>query len=182
MNLSIAHFQNTIAALGETTIMRGHQQSHAFGGDHIEQQLKHYRAGVFIERAGGLIGKQDLRLVHQRATECGALAFAARQLLDALAETMAEARAIVKLTKPSLCDAAIGSRGDTGNEAVLLQREIGNEVVELKNESHLVAQQAQKIAALVDLDAIDRDASAIGRVKTSKQMQQRALATSGGTA
>ena len=48
----------------------------------------------FVERAGGLVGEQDARVVHQRAAEGGALAFAAGELLDATVEAMAEAGAV----------------------------------------------------------------------------------------
>ena len=38
---------------------------------------------------------------------------------------------------------AIGSGGNGGDEAVFLEREVGNEIVELEDEADFVAQEAQ---------------------------------------
>ena len=176
MNPPVVHLQQAVAARGQTAIMRGHHQSHALGGDNLQQQIEDRAARLFIERAGRLVGQQNLWPVHQRAAERGALALAAGELLDAMAEAMREAGALGKLMQARLRGAAIDARGHRGNKAVLFQRQIGNEVVELKDEAHLVAQKAQQIAMAIDLDAIDRDASAVGRIEAAEQMQQRALA------
>ena len=84
MNSPFVHLQQPVAAPGQTAVMRGHHQSHALGGHQFKQQLKDSAARVFIERAGRFVGEQDLRTIHQRAAERGALALAAGELLDAL--------------------------------------------------------------------------------------------------
>jgi hypothetical protein len=81
-----------------------------------------------------------------------------------------------------VCDAPIGPGGNSRNEAVLFQREIRNQVVELKDEAYLVPEQAQQIEAAIDLDSIDRHPSAIGRIETAEQVEKRALAAARWTA
>ena len=48
--------------MGQSAIVRGHHQGDAFGSDQVEQKLKDRGAGFFVERAGGLVGEQDLGL------------------------------------------------------------------------------------------------------------------------
>ena len=139
MDSPVVHLQEAVATRGQGAIMRGHHQGHAFGGGQVKEQCKDRATRSFIERTGGLVGKQDLRLVHQGTAERGALALTTRELLDALAEAMREARALGKLMQTRLCGAMVDARGDCRNQAVLFKREIGNEIVELKDEAHLMA-------------------------------------------
>ncbi|MDE3163641.1 MAG: hypothetical protein KGL64_10320, partial [Acidobacteriota bacterium] len=59
MDRSIVHFQQAIAARSQCEIVRRHQQGYAFGGGQIEQQIEDSGAGLFIQRSGWLIGKQN---------------------------------------------------------------------------------------------------------------------------
>jgi hypothetical protein len=77
MDPPIVHLENAVAALSQAAIVGGHHQRHALRGYNIEQELKNRRAGLFIERSGGLVRKQNLRPVHQRTAERRALAFSA---------------------------------------------------------------------------------------------------------
>ena len=127
--------------------MRRHHQGYSLGGHKFEQQLKHLSAGCFVERTCGFVCQQDLRPVHQRPAERGALALAAGQLLDAVAEARREAGTLRKLLQSLLCGAAVCPGCDGWNQAILFEREPGNQIMKLKDEAHLVAEQAQPIAA-----------------------------------
>jgi hypothetical protein len=176
MNLSIVHLQQPVTAVSQAAVVRGHYQGHGLICCQIEQKIEHLRASAFIQRAGGLVCQQDSGFVHQCAAESGSLALSAGELLNALPEPMCEPGAIGELAQAFASDASIRACGNRRDEAIFFKREIGNQVVQLKDEAHLVTEKAQQIAALIDFRAIHKDASAIGGIETAEQVQQRALA------
>src|ERR1039458_903687 len=91
---------------------------------------------------------------------------------------MSQAGAFRKLVEARLRGATADARGHGGDKTILFECEIGNQVVELKDEAHLVAQETQQVAVAIDLNSVDRDASAVGRIQAAKEMQQRTLAAS----
>jgi hypothetical protein len=143
MDFSIVHLQELIAALGETAIVRCHQQSDSLGGNNVEQEGKYGCARLFIERSSGFVGEQDLRSVHQRATERGALPFAARKFLYALMQAMTEARALGQLTEAILSVVAIRASSDRGDKTIFFESEVRNKVMQLEDKPDFVAKQAQ---------------------------------------
>jgi hypothetical protein len=78
--------------------------------------------------------------------------------------------------QPRLRATAIKAGSHRGDEAILFQREIWDKVVKLKDKAHFVAKKAQQITVAIDLHAIHRYPSVIGRIQAAKQMQQCALA------
>jgi hypothetical protein len=178
----IVHLDETIAAGGEGAVMSGHDEGDAFGGGDVEEQLKDGGAGGFVEGAGGLVGEQDAGVVHEGAAEGGALALATGELLDAVVEAVAEAGAVGELFEAGLGGGVADAGGDGGDEAVFFEGEIGDEVVELEDEADFVAQEMEAAAMAVELDAVDRDAAAVGLVETAEEMEEGALAAAGGSA
>lgn len=171
-----------MAALGEIAIVRGHQESYIFSGDEVEQEVENHGAVFLVERSGGLIGEEDFGPVHEGAAEGGALALAAGELLDALVEAMAEAGTLSEFHEAGLGNATVNAGGDGGDEAVLGEREIGDEIVKLEDEADLVAQQAKKIAMAIDFNSVDEDAAAIGLIETAEEMEECAFAAARGAA
>ena len=76
---------------------------------------------------------------------------------------------------------ARGAGGNCGDQAVLFEREVGDEVVELKHESHFVA-EVLRTAETGELSAAEQDATAIRIVEAAEEVQERALAATGGAA
>ena len=70
----------------------------------------------------------------------------------------------------------INPRGNSGDEAVFRESQIGNQIVKLKDEANLVAQKAQQVRVPVDFNAVDRDSPAVGHIEPAEQVQQRAFA------
>ena len=175
----VVHFDKTIAAVGEAAIVGGHQERDAFVGDHVEQKLKDGGAGVLVERAGGFVSEKDLGVVHERAADGGALALAAGELLDLLIEAMGEAGALGELLQALVGEGAICSGGNRGDKAVFSEGQVGNEVVKLEDEADFVTEQIEQIAMTIDLNTVDDDAAAVGRVESAEEMEKRALAAAG---
>jgi len=92
-----------------------------------------------------------------------------------MAKAMGQAGAPGELPQARLRGVMIDARGDRGNKAVLREREIGNQVVELKDEAHLVAQKTQRSRWRLTSTPLTIRA-AVERIQPAKQVQQRALA------
>ena len=56
----------------------------------IDQQFEHGRAGLLVEIAGGLVGEQNRRAVHERAGDGHALLLAAAQRRRAIVQPRAK--------------------------------------------------------------------------------------------
>jgi hypothetical protein len=99
--------------------------------------------------------------------------------LNALAKAVTQAGAIGKVPQALVRVVSIRTRSDRGDEAILFQRQIWNQIVELEHKSHFVAQEAEQIAMTVHLDAIHGDSSPIWLIQTAEEMQERALSAAG---
>ena len=77
MNPPIAHLNQAIATLGHTAVMCCHDQGDALGDREIQQQMKDRLTGLFIQRSGGLVGKEYFRPVHQSSAKSRTLPLSA---------------------------------------------------------------------------------------------------------
>jgi len=134
----------------------GHQESYAFRAGEVEQQVENCSASAFVERAGGFVGQQNLCSVHQGATKRSALALSAREFLNAMAESMFEAGSLRELHKTGVRVPPFHSGRSRGEQAVLLKSEIGDQVVQLEDKAHFVAQEIDHVSMLIYLNAIHR--------------------------
>ncbi len=170
------HFQQTVAALSKAAIVRGHHQGHSLGSHKVKQQIKDKGTGSFVERTSWLVCQKDLRFVHQRTAKRSALSLSTGELLNAMAEPVRQAGAICKLPEARVRCAPIDPGGNCGDEAILFQREIRNEVMELKDKAHFMPEQMQKTAMTIDSCAIHGNVTLVWRIKTAEQMKECALA------
>ena len=82
--------------------VRHDDERHAFLAVQLHEQLAERGGGGVVERAGGFVGEQELRLVDQRANDGHALAFAAAQLAGAMVQSFAEANAFEQTRRRGL--------------------------------------------------------------------------------
>ena len=173
----IAHLDQAVAAACETAVVRRHDERDAFGCDQIQQQLEDLFAGVRVQRTGGLVGKQDLWTVHQGATERSPLAFPAGEFLNPMSEAMGQSGALRELHQACASDGSRRVGGNGRNQAVLFEREVGDEIVQLEDEAYLVPQHVERVGLRAELPTIYGDASACGPIEAAQQMQQCTFAT-----
>jgi hypothetical protein len=138
-NLSIVHFYQPVTFCGETAIVRGHQQSCALLSHKVQQQIENGSAALLIERAGRFIGQQDPGPVHERAADCGALAFSTGKFLNAMIEAVRESGLLRKLCETSHSSLAIDAGGHRRYKAVFSKGQIGDEVVKLKDKPNFMS-------------------------------------------
>jgi hypothetical protein len=173
------HFDETIAAVGESAVVRGHQESDAFVRGDVEKKLKDGGAGVLVERTGGLVGQQNFRVVHQCAADCGTLSFTAGELLNFLVEAMGEAGSLSELLQALVGEGAIRCGCHGGDEAVFREGKVRDEIVELKYEAYFMAEQLEQVAVAIDLNAVYCDATTVRSVKSTEEMKECAFAAAG---
>ena len=136
---------------------------------------------MLIERACRFIGQQDFRPIHERATKRGALALASGEFLNAVVEPMGESGPLREFHKARLRGAAVGPRGNGGNETILRECQIGDQVMELKNKTNLMPQKPQKVGSPFDFRPVHPNLALIGKIQPGEQVQKGAFAAARGT-
>ena len=136
-------------------------------------------AGAGIELAGGLVGEEQDRVLHEGAGDGDSLLFAAGKLVGAVVEAVAEADGGEQLDGLDLHlggDAA----GEERDEDVLDRGEVADEVEGLEDEADLVA----AIGILLgfghrrEVAALDDDLAGGGAVEGAEEVEERTLARS----
>ena len=73
--------------------MRHDDECHALLAVQLDEQLAERRGGGLIQRAGGFVGEQELRLVDERAHHRHPLPFAPAELAGAMVQAVAQTHA-----------------------------------------------------------------------------------------
>ena len=146
-------------------------------GDLFEQ-IHDLDAGVAVQRAGRLVGEQDVGIVDQRACDRDTLHLTARQLRGLLMDMLLQSdflerfcRAAGTLTR---ADAADGER----QLYVLEHRLVGDEVIALKDESDGVIAVRIPVAVGIPLgtDTVDDQIALVITIQTADDVQHGRLA------
>ena len=119
--------------LGQLRVMRHHDHQPVFG--YLTQQIHDLYAGVAVQRAGGFIGQQDIRIIHQSAGDRHPLHLSAGHLIGFLVKLFSQAHFLQSF----FCSAGALCLADTGDS----QRQfhvgqdslMGNQVIALKHET-----------------------------------------------
>lgn len=171
------HFDDVIATMREGAIVRRHDQRDTFVGDDFEQKIEDGGTGLLVEGTGRLIGEQDGRPVHQSSAKGRALTFPSGELLDAVAEAMAQTCAFAQVFESCLSSLPIHPGGDCWDEAVFFESQVGDEVVKLEDETNFVAEEMELAVLSLELTIVHRDMATVGLIQTAKQMKQCAFTT-----
>ena len=87
-------------AYGKLRVMRDHDDELILG--YLLENIHDLHGGLGVERAGRLVGKQDIRIVHKRAGDGDALHLAAGHLVRLLVELIAETDLSERFGRPRL--------------------------------------------------------------------------------
>ena len=123
----------------------------------LAEELENVRAGLAVEIARGLIGKDDLRAIHQRAGDGHALHLPARELERRVLRAIGKADALDRLDR-ALPALARGHAGVDHRQLHVLQHgEFREQIEGLEDEADLaIAHLGEAIAARAgDIDAVD---------------------------
>ena len=166
---------------GEGPLVGDHNDGHAGISLNFAKQHEDGFAGSAVEIAGGLVGEQDFRAIHQSAGDGGALLLATRKL----ARTMADA-----LFKSDALEGFADSRGALGTVDlretqreldVFFERHPRKKIEGLKNHPDglpAVASQFER-GHLREILALGDDRSGAGTVEAGDEIKQRGFSGTG---
>ena len=178
---AIIEEQHTVCHLaGKAHLVRHHQHGHAGIGQlahHVQHFLHHFR----VQRRSGLIKEHHARLHGQRPGNGHALLLTARERMRVLVGMVFQAHAgqqrhgpFTGLLARELAHAARRQR------EVVQHRQVREQVELLEHHAHFLAQGFQPLAVVIDLDAVDDDATGIVPLQPVQHPQEGALARAGG--
>jgi hypothetical protein len=179
MDSSVPHLNQTVAALSKGSVVRGHHKGHALRRGYIEEQLEYGLAGLFVERSRWFVGEENAWPVHQRAAQGCALPLSAGEFLNAMSQTMGQSRSLREFKQSGVRSFSVGTRSDGGNQTILFQCEVWNQIVELEDKTDFVPQQLQGTVMAIHLGTVHGNRTAIRFIKTAEQVQQSALTAAG---
>ena len=139
---------------------------------------QHLARAVRVEVAGGLVGEDELRPVHEGAGNGHALQLAAGELprhaLGALGETDRAEHG--RHSPRALC--RIAAEQGQWQADILRHAQVGQNVEALENKTEAVPAQARErvVAERGELHAAERDRAAVGDVEPGDEVEQRRLA------
>ena len=147
----------------------------------LEQQLHDAPRRVGVEVAGGLVGEEDPRPVHQGTGDRHALLLTAAQLIGKLVELVLEPDDPERLLD-LLAQVALAGAGHLQREGdVLRHRAPAEQLVVLEDDAELAAQLGQlAMRHPAHLLAVDEDAPGGRRLVADEQSHQGRLAGSAG--
>jgi hypothetical protein len=141
-NLAVTHVNDLVSVLGGFRIVRDHQNGLAEFAIGLAQHTEHDRRVLGIQVAGGFVGEDERRLIHESAGQGDTLLLAARKLRWPVHETLADAQQIsdaVKVTPVELVPAS----NVVGNFDVGARIEGGQQVEFLEDESNFALPHAR---------------------------------------
>jgi hypothetical protein len=149
---------------------------------HIEQEISELRCVHPVQCTGRFVGEQELRLIDERTSDGGALAFAPGELTGSMVRTVPEPDGVQQFLGALLSLGAIGARlGQRGHENVFEHRALGQQVVKLEDESDRFIAELRETSFVEFAKVLTSDPhlSTIGAIERANYVQQGALAATG---
>ena len=166
--------------LGQLRVMGDHDDQPVPG--HLLQKLHHLHAGLAVQRAGGLVGQEDVRVVDEGPGDGHPLHLPAGHLRRHLVQLVPQPHLFQRLHRPAaallLGHARQGERQlHVGQHAL-----VGNQVVALEHEADGVVAVGVPVPVLVVLGgaAVDDEVAAGVAVQPADDVQRGGLAAAGG--
>ena len=156
--------------------MRDQHQGGAEIAVQAEQQIAHRFGRAVVQVAGGLVGQQKSRAVHQRTGNGHALLLAARELTGPVVHAIGQPHGVQHLGG---CLAGVGLSGHLQRQGGVVQRaQAGQEVKTLEHDADAVAPQIGQTVGVqaAQVHAIHPDLPSRRPFKARQQEQQRGFA------
>ena len=148
---------------------------------HLLEQLHDLHGGLAVQRAGGLVGQQDVRVVDEGPGDGHPLHLAAGHLVGLFVHLVAQPDLFQRFLRPA---AALRPGHPCQRQRQLhvgQHRLVGNEVVALEHEAHRVVAVGIPVAVLVLLGgaAVDDEVAAGVAIQPTDDVQRGGLAAAG---
>ena len=144
----------------------------------LVENPQHLVAAAAVERAGRLVGEDDIGAVHQRAGDRDALLLSAGQLVRPVAGAVGDAEPLQQRmgTRPALLARLAGI--DRGDLHIAGSRQLRQQMIALKDEAEMLAAQSCQIVGGNGrgLTAVDQVAARARPVEAAEDVHQRGFA------
>ena len=170
---AIAHRQHPVRHAGDVGVVRDDHRAGAQRGIDLIQRRQHPHTGGGVECSGGLVAQQHGRLLGNGARNGHPLLLATRHL---------RRKMVQPAIQPHQRQCILGAHrvpGDLGDDGhVLARRQAGNEVVELEDETHVVAPELgeRAVIGMSEILPVVPDAPRRGHIQPAEDVQQRRFA------
>ena len=166
--------------LGQFRIMGDHDHQTVFG--HFLEQLHDLHTGLAVQRAGGLIRQDDVRVVDQGPGDGYPLHLTAGKLVGLFVCLVAQSHLFQSLFG-ALFPLGFGDAGNGQGQLHIGQNGlVGNQIVALEHKANGVVPVGIPIPVLIPLggDAVDNDVAGFIAVQAADNIQQGGLAGAAG--
>ena len=168
-------------ALGQSTLVRDHDDGHAQREAHVANEVEDVFAGAAVEVAGRLVGQQYRRAIGERAGQRNTLLLAARELRRTMVETLAQADALQRFADALRALGAIDFGEAHRQLNVLRDGHRRDEMEGLEDHADIVAAIAREVLGrhLREIAPLHDDRAGSWSIETGEQVEQRRFAGSG---
>jgi hypothetical protein len=181
---AVLEFEGAVHASGQVECVGNDNQRDTFLLIEPDEEIAEIRGRGAVERTGRFISKEKLGLINEGANHCDALAFATGELTGAMRESAAETHFIQELTGALRSGGAefVVFEWKRGDEDIFEDRALRQEMVRLKDEPEEAIAGVGKgeIIEASKILTIEGDRTTGGMVQCSDDVQERALAGTGG--
>ena len=146
------------------------------------QQLHDLHAGFRVQRAGGFVSQQNIRVIDQRTGNGHTLHLAAGHLVGLLMKLIAQAHSFQRAGSPAAA-LLLGDAGDGQRQLNVGQNGlVGNQVVALEHKTDGVVAVGIPVPVRIFFrgDAVNHQIAAVIPIQTADHVQQRGLAGAAG--
>src|SRR5262245_12882444 len=171
---SVAHVDDAMGAGSDPLVMRYKHNGFALRVQVVDQ-LQHFLSGARIEISGGFIGKHQERVVDERTRNRHTLLLAARELVRAVVQALAQPHQLRQLDAAFVVIADIFPLIDQGHLDVLNDRKLRDQIVGLKNKTNLAATRFGQlvIGHARNINAAEEVAPGAWPVQTADEVEHR---------
>src|SRR4051794_22842076 len=176
----IAHTDDAVACFGNLVVVRD-EQDRLTARVQAPKQFEHLVPAFRVERAGGLVGEQQRRLVGERTRDREALPLTTRQHARRFLRLVGEAEQVEEVARTRLCALARRARDHRGQRDVFEHAHALEQVEELEHDADVLAPHDRELVlGLADERLTGERDLAVGRsVETGHEVQQRRLPATG---
>ncbi len=144
----------------------------------IQQKIDNYIAGLGIEVAGRLVGKNDIRIVRQSAGNGNALLLATRKLGRQMLHPVSQANCRQTFFR---CFGCQSSANHPGQRNIFQRRQFRQQEISLENETHFLVAKARlrSRTAVVEIAALKFHRARFRSLQASQRVNQSCFPRSG---
>ena len=171
---------DVVTSVCEILIVGYKKKASSLFSDKIQQKLLNLSCILFIKGTCRLIGKDDLRTVHQGPADCDSLFLTAGELSGNMVHPVGKSQTVEKFHCPVLAFLFLFSGYQCRSHDVLQSSEILQKKIGLENEANMKIPECGSVPVIKssEIGSVAEDLAFRGAVQTTCNMQECAFSAS----